>query len=465
MENNIAYCIPTYNHPDTVKEVIGLIADMYNRNGFDIYIYDTSETEETKNVIEQYCNQGITNLYYVDMRSIITGINKYGKAVNILSGWGLHKRYDYIGLIKDRAYFDEITMSKIQAESHSGYDAIILPVAHILYDVYPQPPKEIYDNPVEFFRDYGALVTNWETVFFKYDSLLENVNWEDFISEFFVDGTNSFIQVIALFVGLAKIETPQIRVLREAEVIRYCSFLSSSTWYNQIFLVWAERWPRAVDMLPACYNEYKSLVKKQETMQPFLFGSPHKLVQLAKEGLLTPKVIGELKDVWPEISDIPYECLYDIVENRHDLLIRRLMVEWVKLFAEQKYPQAYHMFYSNMWLKDVLGDYSYATLKKCFEIYRIELEHGKEKGIFRNVYSYREAVENYQTMKYMLRRLEYDMADDVIDAIVPYFMEQSMTVEYLSFIIMTECADAEKVISCWERLSSIYQKEHQGGKL
>ena len=462
MGNNIAYCIPTYNHPDTVKEVIGLVANMYNRNGFDIYIYDTSETEETRNVIEQYCNEGITNLYYVDMDS---DINASEKIVYILSGNGLLKKYEYIGIIKDRAYFDEITMAKVQSESHNKYDAIILPVAHMQYDVFPQPLKQIYDDPAEFFRDYGAIIPNLETVFFRYDSLLKNVNWENFIEKFFIGRLCCFGQFIALFDGLTQTANPQIRVLRENEVVRRTSGLSNSMWYGQIFLVWANLWPKAVDMLPECYDEYKPLIKKQETMQPVLFGSPHGLVRLAENGILTSKVIEELRDVWPQISDIPYECLYDIVENRHDLLIRRLMVEWVKLFAEQKYPQAYHMFYSNMWLKDVLGDYSYATLKKCFEIYRIELEHGKEKGIFRNVYSYREAVENYQTMKYMLRRLEYDVADDVMDVIVPYFVEKSMSVEYLSFIIMTECVNVDKVISCWERLSSIYQKEHQGGKL
>lgn len=461
MENNIAYCIPTYNHPDTVKEVIGLVADMYNRNGFDIYIYDTSETEETKNVIEKYCSQGITNLYYVDMNPDINGSEKM---VYIFSGKGLRKRYDYVGIIKDRAYFDEITMSKIQAESHKEYDAIFLPVAHMPYDVYPQPGRELYNDPVEFFRDYGAQVPNLETVFFRCDSLLKGVNWDDFIKKFFVKRLCNFEQFIIMFNGVAKMENPQIRVLREGEVLRRVSSLSNSTWFGHIFLTWAELWPRAVDVLPKCYDEYKPLIKKQETMQPILFGSPYSLVRLAKEGLLTPKVIEELKDVWPEISDIPYECLYDIVENRHGRLLSRLMLEWVKLFAEQKFPQAYHMFHSNMWLKDVLGDYSYATLKKCFEIYRIELEQGKEKGIFRNVHSYREAIESYQTMKYMLRRLEYDVADDVLDAIVPYFIEQSMTVEYLSFIIMTECADVDKVISCWEMLSSLYQKEHQGGK-
>lgn len=44
---NIAYCIPTYNHPDTIRDVLEKSAALYKEYGIDIYIYDSSEERDT----------------------------------------------------------------------------------------------------------------------------------------------------------------------------------------------------------------------------------------------------------------------------------------------------------------------------------------------------------------------------------------------------------------------------------
>jgi hypothetical protein len=414
-----------------------------------------SETDATKALVEGYIKNNAGNLYYIYTRQFVPDSDK---SLYLLSGKCLKKHYDYIIMIKDRAYFDEMTIKKLHEEAGKHYDVILLPPCHWIFDVYPQPETEVYTDPTAFFRDYGVVTPNWETVLFNYDTMLKSVDWNAFRAKYYTDDQCGFVQMIAVFTGLARLDNPKIRVFREREVHRCFSTLSNSEWHESTFDVWAGLWPKEVDMLPECYDEYKPYVKKKETMQPVLFGSPHQLLGFVHEKILTRQVAQQVKDVWSDLSDIPYECLEYIVDNRQDLLVHRLAVGWVELFRKQQFPQAYHMFHTNYWLKEAYGSYAYNTLDKCFEIYVLELEKGIDEGIFRNVYSVEDAVNKYQTMKYMLRRLEYDVAYDIMDNIVPYFVEQNMTVQCLSYIIQNECADEEKVICCWQQLYEVYKK-------
>jgi hypothetical protein len=452
MEHNIAFCVMTYNHPDTVEEVLSHTVELYDRYGIDIYYFDASETDATKTVVESYIQNHAGNLYYIS-----TTLSLEDRMSWALSGKCLKKHYDYIFLIKDRAYFDEITIKKLHEEAGKHYDVILMPPCHWPLDIYPQPEPEVYTDPTAFFRDYGTHTTNLETVLFNYDTMLKDVDWKEFRDRYFIDDVCDFLQVLVLFTGLTRLNNPRMRVLREREVLRLASNLSGSGWATKVFDVWALEWAAAVDMLPECYDEYKPYVKKRQTMQEYIFGSPNQLVWYAREKILTRQVAQQVKDIWSDLSDIPYECLEYIVDDRQELVVRRLAEMWVEVFRKQQFPQAYHMLHTNYWLKEACGSYIYNTLDKCFEVYRLELENGIEEGIFRNVYSMEDAVNKYQTMKYMLRRLEYDVAYDVMDRIVPYFVEQNMTVQCLSYIIQNECADKDKVICCWQQLCNVYK--------
>jgi hypothetical protein len=452
MEHNIAFCVATYNHPDTVEEVLSHTVALYDRYGIDIYYFDSSETDATRAVVQSYIENKAGNLYYISSRQVAADTDK---AMYILSGKSLEQHYDYLFLIKDRSYFDERTIQKLYEAAGNRYDVILLPPCHWPLDIYPEPALEVYTDPIAFFRDYGVFTTNWESVLFRYDTMLKDVDWDAFKKRYYQGDECSSVQMMAVFDGLARLDNPQIRVLRESEVNRYLSKLSGTRWFRTTFDLWAGLWPREIDMLPECYAEYIPYVKKKETMQPCIFGSPHQLMLYAQEKVLTRQVVQQVKDVWADLSDIPYQCLEYIVDDRQDLLVERLWEEWISLFRNQQFPQAYHMFHANEWLREACGGYVYHTLDKCFEIYGLELENGIDEGIFRNVYSVEDAVDKYQTMKYMLRRLEYDMAYDVLDSIVPYFIERKMTIQSLSYIIQNECVDEDKVIYCWQQLKGV----------
>jgi hypothetical protein len=372
---------------------------MYDKYGIDIYVFDSSEADDTLKIVEEYQRNGNDNIYCVRLDC---SMNTGEKAVGVLSGKWLIKDYEYIFLLKDRVSFEEVTINLIASESHKGYDAIILPTAHFPYDVYPQPKQEVYTNAAELFRDYGAYAPDWQTTLIRYDTLLKNVDWNAFKSRYFFDGYNSFEQMIALYTGLAKLDNPKVRVLRETELFGYTSNLSGSDWGKTKYDVWVQRWSKTVDMLPDCYNDGKPLVKKKEGTQPVLFGSPYALVEDVKTGVLNKEIMEAVEPRWSEVSDIPFECLGYIIDERYDLMMKRLYVEWYELFIEQRFPEAYHMYYCNEWMKDVMGADNYGTLGRCFEMYKDEMSRGDGSTIFDGVHSALEAVKKYKslTVKY-----------------------------------------------------------------
>jgi hypothetical protein len=395
MEHNIAFCVATYNHPATVNDVLARTVSIYDKYGIDIYMFDSSESDETRNIVEKYQACGGSNLYYVRLDSAMISAEK---VLYIFSGKGFKKHYEYIFLLKDRVAFEEVTISLIAAESHKGYDAIILPTAHFPYDVCPQPKREVYTNAAELFRDYGIYAPDWQTTLLRYDTLLKNVDWDAFKAGYFIDGNNNFVQMLTLYNGLAALDKVSVRVLRETELFGYESNFSTSLWMKSKYNLWAQSWPKIVDMLSDCYDDYKPLVKKKEGMQPALFGSPYTLVADAKKGGLTRETMTDIEPMWAEVSDIPYECLGYIIDERYDLMMKRLYVEWYGLFMEQRFPEAYHMYYCNEWIKEVIGKESYDALGKCFEIYREELSRGSSSTIFDDVRSASEAVNKYRSL-------------------------------------------------------------------
>ena len=62
---NIAYCIPTYNHPDTIRDVLEKSAALYKEYGIDIYIYDSSEERDTEDIVNEFIQCGYDNIFYI----------------------------------------------------------------------------------------------------------------------------------------------------------------------------------------------------------------------------------------------------------------------------------------------------------------------------------------------------------------------------------------------------------------
>ena len=68
MKNKVACCYLTHEHPEVVDEVLGAVCEEYGKRGIDIYVYDSSENDDTKGIVEKYSSKGSCGVYYVPIQ-------------------------------------------------------------------------------------------------------------------------------------------------------------------------------------------------------------------------------------------------------------------------------------------------------------------------------------------------------------------------------------------------------------
>lgn len=91
--------IPTYNHPEMIYDIVYQTIDVYKGELFEFEIHDGSTNDETKNIIESYCNLGRKNIKYCRYDSKISLDEKCKIAIE-------KNPYDYFMLLGDGNLYD-----------------------------------------------------------------------------------------------------------------------------------------------------------------------------------------------------------------------------------------------------------------------------------------------------------------------------------------------------------------------
>lgn len=450
--SSIAFCIPTYNHPDVIQDVIGRMAETYKKYQVDIYVYDSSENDATQEAVTVFIDQGFDHIFYIRLAS---SLSVDEKLLLIFSGYGWKKQYDYIWPAKDRAYFTEQTLKIVVREIQDPYDAIFLVTGDYPWELgQSHYQSTIYDQPEEFFYDWGWLVTSLETTIFNYKTLLAYVDWQEFKELYFVDKCHGFDHLVALFMGLANLKNPLIRVLKEKDIFVRCAQGAQSSWIMNTFRIWIFFWSRAIRSLPDCYNSYKAKVMKQTTMLPWILGSHSNLIHLKQMGVLTEESFALYQDVWKDVSDIPIRDVHLILENRYSDLIDSILSTVKELFVKREYEKICVIFLVNGWIATFVGEGNYKILQHCVQIYKMELDRDNGHTFLDGLTCMEDIIEKYQLCKYLLWRLEYGIAEDMQGEMLSCIQQQKLTVEELAVIMVQVCVDHTKV---YEKLAQLYE--------
>lgn len=321
--NKMAVCIPTYEHPDVIEDVLSHCAETYKRYGLDVYYYDSSRDERTKRVIERYQKNGYDNLYCIKLDS---ELQVYEKEEKIFQLEGLQKKYMYLWLIADRRWCKENTLQLVYKAINEKHDLVFLDIGH------SNCAKEysICNNANEFYHRCGDYATSMDTAIYCVDSMLRFD-----INEFekkHRKGMLSFFHFQVIFEQLAKKKEPNICLLAGVDVTIYHSIKGSSAWGDKRIDIWGKQWIGANKELPDCYDNKEDVIKHTASF-PWLLGSKESLVELHQKGILTPEYYQEIKDWWEKVSPIPLKTLKQIaygeyppkdVEEKQKLCVQKL---------------------------------------------------------------------------------------------------------------------------------------------
>ena len=361
MNDAVAIAVLTHNHAETLDYILDKNLELYKKYGMDVYVCDDSDDDQTKNLIEKLNSNGYENLYYADAHGVETGNEKYYEA---LKQTFFRKQYKYTFPIKDRASFSERIIELIAKEVENDYDVIMVVNDFERWEVKLPPIQDVYTDPALFFSHYGQLTTNWRSMIFSNETILNSENMNEFEERYGITPEYSFAQTTVTFAGLAKLNSPKIRVIHatyEGDADETVKYGAGSGWLNKAFKLWVDDWTKAIFSLPEVYNQYKASVLKAETNLNVLFGSIDGLLAHKGRGVLTKEVLDKYRSIWTMISGVPIEWVDLLLNNQFEDLLFKVYERINYCLQTKNYDEAYYAVVQNKWIEEVNEAYKKAS--------------------------------------------------------------------------------------------------------
>lgn len=303
-DGKMAVCIPTYQRPEVIEDVLFHCAETYKRYGLDVYYYDSSEDDNTRKVIESYQSAGYDNLYCIRVNSKISlGV----KLEHVMMMRSIKKEYEYMWYLRDRCWCEEKTLRLMYRAMEDEHDLIFLDVGH------PDEEELLICNDADaFYHRCGDYATSMDTAIYNVKTMLkDDFSMKEFKAKYDWEYRRSFQHFLLLFEQLSKKEKPDICLLSGKNMAVVHSRKGSSTWSDKRLEVWAKRWVQANEALPVCYTDREDIIKRTASF-PWILGDINILVDLHNKRILTPEYYEEIKNSWERVSDIPLEILRQI---------------------------------------------------------------------------------------------------------------------------------------------------------
>lgn len=296
----IALCVLTYNGADIVDDVLTNCVNDYFNEGIDIYYFDSSMDNKTKDVVEKYIEQGYTNLYYINMPEE----SSIGRTKAIMSGEHFVKEYDYVWPTKNRSYLSVSGLKKVKEIMNLGPDVIVCMGLGNNENIYE------YNEPTELYRDFAWIMTSLDAVIYKTQRIFSDYDK----AEYYI-GFNEFYSY--LFNRLPQISNMRALVIDNI-TLRFINSQLGKSKYNVID-VWKTQWVGVNEQLPACYDVYKAYVVKSTVRLPWLLGNITRVVELHEQNLIREDNLEEISVDWEKVSDVPFVVVEKIARNQFDI--------------------------------------------------------------------------------------------------------------------------------------------------
>lgn len=289
--------IPTRNHPDLMNYFFQETESGLSKFDIDLFIYDTSEDNATSQEVKQLNNPNI-KYYRNDQYSDTTTDLKIVEGFDILMD-----DYEYIWLCGD-GYVPvlEEVIPKILKYMENSYNVI-----HFIPAKYIEGKKSFDMDKIDFFRYCG-----WYTPYFGTTIISSTLfNNSDLKALYNKMNNSGFIFWFALHDALAKLENEKIIALDcESTYTNNPEKKTSSAANSGRFTkFWLDEWPRAIQNLPDCYNEYKDLTCKMVGNETFFPDMYHFMIQRITNNI-SFSIIKKYKKNIPKLTDAPMWKFY-----------------------------------------------------------------------------------------------------------------------------------------------------------
>lgn len=298
-KKKLCILIPTMNRPNCMDELLRAAIPCVNKTGVDVYVYDTSSNDDTKQLVEKYNHEAHGHfLYYKydnypDRTTDLKVIRAFRE---------LEDKYEYVWLSGDGCILKITEMLKlIQENLNQEYDVI-----HFTgEDELGKPAVEVYDCPEKLFADHGSFMTYYSATILS-GAFIKQIHWEKIGEEYRNSG---FLFWKGIFEGLAEGNHKMAVVHRRHLMVNPYKKGNSSYGPGKFLRFWVRNWTKVVKSLPPCYDAYKEKVAIEVGVKQQFYKMDN-LVRLRRTGNLNKELFDEYKDEFAEVTNVSLRKIY-----------------------------------------------------------------------------------------------------------------------------------------------------------
>lgn len=315
--------IPTCNRKKAVEYLLSVAAPCYRELGIDIIIFDSSNSDETKNIVERYKNYGYYNVLYERYQGEFDGFSLDEKVIEAYKKFS--DEYKYIWLSRDGLIpIVNNIFDRIKYYANHNFECIIVDTIS-------------RTNQLKIEKIY-ALSSDCESFMKEQISRLQTLGMLILSSELakklirtipICDDNYSLWQMAAPFHAFAKEPFKTIFLSGEVFAMNLCAD-KNHFWgtAEKTLEQWSKRWYEVIMNMPDNYSAVKneSLMVYTVDFHPFTKSA---ILNMRAYGGLTFALVKKYKDYIKKVTHTPYKMfLFSAITPK---IFAKLLVQGVKI--------------------------------------------------------------------------------------------------------------------------------------
>lgn len=303
---NVGIVIPTCNRPEAIRFLLGYSAPLNRRLGVDIIVYDSSDNEKTRNIVNEFRENGYYNVSYQRYGGLFDGFSLDHKIMQIYTDYA--DCYDYIWVCRDGLVpvIDEI-IEKLRYYKESNVGCIIVDAKSRNEGIEKEKCYEKIEDCGLFLREQAHRLQTLGMLIFSGEFAKQLVKTEPIN-----DDNYSLWQMAAPFHSFAKVPFKVVFFSRNVFATNEKA-VDTHFWgkAEKTIRQWGERWYHIIMSMPDVYNEVKEecLMVYTVDFHPF---SARLVMELRAYGGLNAIIVCKNSSILKQVTKTPMWYFYTI---------------------------------------------------------------------------------------------------------------------------------------------------------
>lgn len=322
-----AVCIPTYNNCAILSEFLEKQLKYYKKNGVDVYIYDSSDNDATRKLVDHYKGN-------VTYKKLSPKIHSNKKVFQIFQEPQFQK-YDFLWIMGDAIRLKKSVINEVFSKISLKYDMIIVDFMDN-----ERIGEKVYTDKNLFFLDCAWYLTLYGACMLNVKRMLQKVSWKTMENQYLDESCINYSHIGFYFDKIFTLTNFRALHLSYIGQGRSSVLKKAPGWRNDTFLIICNRWPAAIDRLPDYYQKKTEVIKKGGVLSGIL--NERNLYLLRRDHIYNCKVFFQYIRKWKLLTDISIIklLLVAIVPYKFILFKRKLEIFEMGRFCK-KYNKIY----------------------------------------------------------------------------------------------------------------------------